>query len=92
MSGTARKKRKLRWNKLKKHWDLIGTKALLLGDYKVEAVIKDGFITVRGGDNPSEAWERTCHASTYVLEQMNIKSTSKSRERLRAALMRIRRQ
>lgn len=90
MSGTARKKRKLRWNKLKKHWDFIATKALLLGDAKVEAVIKGGYIVVRGGDNPSEAWERTYYASAYVLEQMNLKPTSKSRERLRAALMRLR--
>lgn len=91
LSNTKRKVRRRRHN-LEKHWDMIATKAQLLGDAKVYEAIHGGYVTTRGGDNPSEAWTSTIQADTWMLQQMNIKPTSKSRERLRDALMRLRKQ
>lgn len=84
LSNTKRKVRRRRQN-LEKHWDMIATKAQLLGDVMVDAAIKREFF-VR---NPTEPVIWAC---TWMLQQMNIKPTSKSRERLRDALMRLRKQ
>jgi hypothetical protein len=105
LSNTKRKIRRRRVN-LEKHWDLIATKALLLGDAVVGAVIDNAGLSVKedgrveGLHDTIKRAQRTgaagikhgIWASEWALKQMNIKPTSKSRERLRAALLRLRKQ
>lgn len=100
LSNTKRKVRRRRQN-LEKHWDMIATKAQLLGDRMVAAVANRGVIVLT--DPPQPLTHTLVHApggigapaiqaDTWMLQQMNIKPTSKSRERLRDALMRLRKQ
>lgn len=89
MSNTKRKIRRRRQH-LNQHWDLIATKALLLGDDKVAAAAAGTFFAVRRGSDPGNVYETYHWADSWMLQQMNIKPTSKSRERLRAALLRTR--
>lgn len=82
LSNTKRKVRRRRQN-LEKHWDMIATKAQLLGDARVRAAIEGSLV---------DLGQLIVYADTWMLQQMNIKPTSKSRERLRDALMRLRKQ
>lgn len=103
MSNTKRKVRRRRQH-LEKQWDLIATKAQLLGDIVVDAVIDHAFLSVRAdgkvehirntieraGATGSSGIQFSTWGAVWALEQMNLKPTSKSRERLRAALLRLR--
>lgn len=85
MSNTARKVRRRRT-----YWDFIATKALLLGDDKAAAAANGNRINIRGGANPSEAWEHVVYADEWLLQQMNIRATRNHRDGLRNALRRLR--
>lgn len=81
MSNTKRKIRRRRQH-LEQHWDLIATKALLLGDYAVERCISAMPIVLS---------DKTIVSPTiWMLQQMNITPTATSRVQLRNALMRTR--